>query len=115
MGVEQFTQAVAGRSGSPIETAPNGTIQTDNYGDLEVIDTDGANYPVSRNPAFTVQEVVVHRSGNVELDVTTVNGVSKTIPLHGSVLTLDTISIDKLTVRDPNATMEPTTVVLIGE
>ncbi len=115
MGVEQFTQAVSGQSGSAIETAPSGTIQTDNYGDLTVIETDGSQYPVSRNPAFVIQEVVVHRSGNVELEIDTVNEVTETIPLHGSVLTIDTISIDKLTVRDPGGTMEPVTMVLIGE
>ena len=115
MGVEQFTQAVSGQSGSAIETAPSGTIQTDNYGDLTVIETDGSQYPVSRNPAFVVQEVVVHRSADVELEIKTVNEVNETIPLHGSVLTLDTISIDEVVVRDPNDTLEPVTVVLIGE
>lgn len=115
MGVEEFTTTVAGRAGRPIQTAANGTIQTNNYEQLSVIEADGSTYPVSENPSFTIQEVVVHRSAKVELEITTVSGVTETIPLHGSVLTLDTISIDEVTVRDPNNTTEPVTVVLIGE
>jgi hypothetical protein len=115
MGVEEFTTTVAGRSGRPVATAPNGTIQTDNYEEVLSVEDDGTGYPLTVDPSFLVQESVVIEVGDVDAEITTNSGTTETVRLHGKPLTLDTIVTEKVVFRDPRGTGAELTALFIGE
>lgn len=120
MGSEQFSTAVRGSSGEPISTAAVGAIETDNYsegGTIAVGGSSGTNYPLEVNPAETIQELIITQVGDeVVADIDTISGTTiSDVPLNGRTLALDTIEIDAVTFRDPNATGALTEGVYIGE
>jgi hypothetical protein len=115
MGIKQFNQSVTGQAGMPVQTAPNGTIQTDNYETATAFDKDGSSYNYSFNPSFTVQELVLTQSGDVDAEITTTSGDTFVLRTHGTTLTLDTVSIDSIVFKDPRGTSARLTGVIIGE
>jgi phage baseplate assembly protein gpV len=104
MGVEQFSQVVAGSNGGPVATSTQGTVQTDNYGNGDAFDYDGSAYPYSIDPAETIQELTITAAGDIIVRITTVDGDTFDLPLAGSVGVWDKWSIDSVEFRDPNGT-----------
>lgn len=115
MGNEQFTQAVTGEAGTAIQTAPNGSIQTDNYEEVVSVEDDGSGYPVSVNPSFTIQETAIIELGDIEAEITTASGTTQTVRLHGKPLVLNTLVTEKVVFRDPRGTNARLTALFIGE
>lgn len=115
-GVEQFSQTVRG-SGGTLATSLTGAIETDNYDEGGSINVESADYPLTVNPAETIQELVVIETGSdIRLDITTVSGTEMNdIRLAGASLVLDKIQIDQLTLRDPSATGDATRALWVGE
>ncbi|RDZ65875.1 hypothetical protein C5B90_05865 [Haloferax sp. Atlit-12N] len=103
MGVDQFSQEVRG-SGGTLATSTQGTVETDNYAHGDGFDFDGSAYPYTLNPAETIQELVLTKTGNIDMEVTTTGGDTFTIPLAGNVGSFDKWEIDTVTFRDPDAT-----------
>lgn len=113
MGVEQFSQLVAG-SGGTLATSTQGTVETDNY-------ATGGNFSLaggeSLNPAATIQELMVTQVGadSLVLTLTTTGGDTIDFPHAGGTFTSDKLEIDSVEVSDPNATGETVTGVWVGE
>ena len=105
MPAEQFAQAVRGSGGRPIQTAPGGAIETDNY--QQGGSFGGAAYPLELNPAASIQELVITSTGDaIVADIETVSSDTADdltgIPLKGATLALDTIEMDSVSFRDPD-------------
>ncbi|SFR37141.1 hypothetical protein SAMN04487947_0566 [Halogeometricum rufum] len=103
MGVEQFSQTVRG-SGGTLATNATGTMETDNYPNGGAFDEDGTTYPVSLNPAETIQELIITAAGDVMMEVHTSGGDVFTVPLAGGTGSFDKWEIDKVVFSDPKGT-----------
>jgi len=115
MGNEQFTQAVTGEAGTAIQTAPNGSIQTDNYEEIVSVEDDGSGYPITVDPSFVIQETAVIELGDVDAEITTASGTTQTVRLHGKPLVLNTVVTEQVVFRDPRNTNAKLTALFIGE
>ena len=115
MGIQQFGREVTGDGGSPVTTAPNGTLQTDNFEALETFDVDGANYPYSFDPNFTIQEIVLIDVDDIDAKITTTGGDIDVVRVKSRNLALNFLTIDVVEFQDPRGTAAPLTGVLIGE
>lgn len=113
---EQNVQKVGGSSGT-LATTTEGTVETDNYDDAGVISASGAQYPLTVNPAATIQELIITELGPaIVADIDTVGGNSVTdVPLNGRTLAMDTLSIDAITFRDPQGTGDAVEGLWVGE
>ncbi|RNJ25473.1 hypothetical protein [Halosegnis longus] len=101
-GTEQFSQTVRG-SGGVLATAATGTVQTDNYATGGHLSASGAaDYPLSLNPAATIQELNVTRSNAaLVITVTTTGGDEFQTFANGTIGSRDKWEIDHLEVTDP--------------
>lgn len=116
---EQFTQTVGGGSGQPMRTSATGVVETNNYEEGAVIEV-GPNtataYPHGYNPAETIEELIIIETGtDIVADVVTTSGTPITIPLRGKSPTLNYLSIDSITFRDPTGSGADTYGMWIGE
>lgn len=115
MGSEEFAQAVRGSGGDPIATTQTAAFETDNYGDGDAIVS--TTYPIDVDPAFSIQHLAIFAMPDDKtLDVVTGAGVSITgIQPLGATAYLDGLTIDSLTINDPDATGGTTSLLLVGE
>ena len=114
MGVEQFSQTVRG-SGGTLATNATGTMETDNYPNGGSINSDAPAYPVSLNPAETIQELIVLKAGDVDVEVTTTGGDTFTLRLYGGTGSFDKWEIDSVSFSDPRGTGAALVVGWAGE
>jgi hypothetical protein len=102
MGSEQFSQAVRGSGGQPIQTSAIGSIDTNDYPEGD--SGDGSTYPVTINPAETIKELAFAIvETEVSATITTVSGTSFDIPIASPVV-VDRWDIDTVEITDPNGT-----------
>jgi hypothetical protein len=116
MGVEQFSQTVRG-SGGTLRTNASGVMEVDNYpggGEIDAPATDA--YPVSLNPAATIQEFIVTQNhADLEVEFHTVGG-DVYQAFRGSVTGVRSrVEIDKVVVSDPNGSNATFTAEWSGE
>lgn len=120
MGRKEFTYPVGGAGDSPISTTQTEAFEVDNYDIAEGINFEpslaGEAYPVTYDPAFTIQELILTDVGDVEMEATTVSGdtVSRFM-LKSANLAMDTLSLDSVTFKDPNSTGAPIYGLMVGE
>lgn len=116
MGVPQFNQTVAGQGGT-LQTTTTGVIETDNYadgGEIEAPATDA--YPVSLNPAETIQEFIVTQNhADLETEIHTTSGDVFQAFRGGSTGVRDKWEIDKIVVSDPTGSGATYTAEWAGE
>lgn len=96
MGRPQFTMPVQNSQGNELDTSttyPNG-------GDFNKA---GGTYPYTLNPAETIQELVVTKVGDIEMDITTTGGQVVTVDLDSPAV-FNRWEIDSVDFRDPNNT-----------
>lgn len=112
---EQFSQAVRGDSGEPISVGSTGSLETNEYGQGTAV-TD-SSYPISINPAFTIEEVLAFAlPADKVVNLTLSNGNTiNGIETDGPGWTLNTLEIDSLEVTDPEASGGDTSLVVIGD
>lgn len=107
MGSEQFSQAVRGSGGRPIQTSAAGSIETDNYDHGDSFEFDGSAYPYTVEPADTdtiIQVAMLTISADVDMVVTTIEGDEFAVRLDGVVGSFSDWEIDALTFEDPRGT-----------
>jgi hypothetical protein len=114
MGVEQFSQTVRGTGGT-LATNTSGTVETDNYAHGGSVSDGAPTYPVSMNPAATIQELNIIEAGDVEAEITTTGGDTFTLRLYGGAGSFDKWEIDSVTFRDPRGTGAALVVGWAGE
>ena len=99
-GSEEFSTAVRGSGGRPIQTSAAGSIETDNYDHGDGFDFDG-DYPHTIDPDRILQVVAFSIvDGYVELEIETILGDTFTIPIDGKA-TLSDWEIESVTINDP--------------
>lgn len=115
-GVDPFSSTVRGNNGV-LQTAATGTIETDNYDAGGAIRVRSADYPATVNPAAVIQELIITDVGTeIVVDIDTVGGNSITdVELNGRLLTMDKLSIDSITFRDPSGTGDAVDGLWVGE
>lgn len=115
MGKQEFATPVRGSGAEPIQTNAKGSIETNNYTDGAV--ASGSTYPLSKNPGFIVQHMVVTENpGGKTLDLTLSDGSTITgIPLGKGNLVVTALEVDSLTVNDANASGGTTSILLMGD
>jgi hypothetical protein len=81
------------------------SVQTDTYERGDSFDTaDSASYPITIDPAETIQHVLLSIvGGEVDVEVTTTDGDVVTIPVDGKA-TIDSFSAEKVVIRDGGTT-----------
>jgi hypothetical protein len=100
MGSEQFSQAVRGSGGQPIQTSAIGSIDTNDYPEGD--SGDGSTFPVIINPPETIKELAFAIvSAEVSATITTVSGTTFDIPVASPVV-VDRWDIDEVEITDPN-------------
>lgn len=80
-------------------------VQTDTYDSGGSFDTGASDgYPVEIDPAETIQQVLLPIvDGEVEVEVTTTDGSTVTLPVNGKA-TIDSFSAEKVVIRDGGTT-----------
>jgi hypothetical protein len=68
------------------------------YTRTEVIE--GNNYPIEINPDFTIREIVLTQSDEVDIFIKNVNGNTHKIPLLGNTISTDKFNADYITIED---------------
>lgn len=119
MGYEELNRTVRG-SGGTLATNTTGVVQTDNYiaGGTFTVGNGTNAYPYTVDPAgATIQELTITETGSdIRADLTLKDGSTVTgIHLRGAALVEDTLEIDAVTFKDPNATGKPTFGYWSGE
>ncbi|MFC3476110.1 hypothetical protein [Halobacterium litoreum] len=98
MGVEQFSQLVAGDGGT-LATSTSGTVETDNY--TAGAGFDAADGEVTLNPAETIQELGITGCGaDAVATLSTVGGDDVVVPLRGANVVWDTLEVDSVSITD---------------
>ena len=102
-GSEEFSTAVRGSGGRPIQTSAAGSIETDNYDHGDGFDVDG-DYPHTIDPDRILQVVVLSVvDGYCELEIETILGDTFTIPIEANTFgSLSDWEIESVTIKDPN-------------
>jgi hypothetical protein len=106
MGTEQFSQTVRG-SGGILRTAATGVVETDNYSHGGHFDETGSNYPVTVDPAETIQELNITSAGDIIAELHTTGGDTIPFPLAGTVGSYEKWELNKVVFKDPNGTQAP--------
>jgi hypothetical protein len=115
MASEQFSQAVRGSGGQPIQTSNIGSIDTNDYQAGDAGDEDGSAYPYSINPAETIKEFVfVVVGAEIEATVTTTGGDTFSFPVP-STMGFDRWDIDSVELSDPNGSNARVAYWWVGE
>lgn len=115
MGSEQFSQAVRGSTGAPLDVSTRDSIETDEYGDATPVVS--STYPISIDPAFLIEEILVFTMPSdktIDLtldDGTAVNGIE----LRGATMVLNTLEVDSITINDPDASGGDTSLLVVGD
>lgn len=80
-------------------------VQTDTYDRGDDFDTAGAaTYPITLDPSETIQQVLLSIvGGEVDVEVTTVDGDVVTLPVDGKA-TIDSYSAEKVVITDGGST-----------
>jgi len=104
MGSEQFSQAVRGSSAEPVGVSQVGSLETNDYDHGGGFADDGNNYPVEVNPARVISELIVTAAGDIDMEITTVEGEIFTVQLAGSTGVFNRWNINSVVFRDPRST-----------
>jgi len=109
MPSEQFSQAVRGGGGRPIQTTAAGSIQTDNYpsGDGFAFDGSGYPYTVEASDVDAIQDLLLTEAGDIDMEVETIQGETFSVRLADTVGRWQIWEIQKLTFSDPRGTGAP--------
>lgn len=114
MGSQELNRTVQGDNGT-LSTSTTGVIETNNYVQAEALA--GSTYPLTADPTFTIQEwILLVNPGGKTVDLTTAGGDTITgLPLENATGAFDTLSIDSISINDPNGTLGQTSILLAGE
>ena len=104
MGSQQFSTAVRGSAGDPINVSGTGSLETNDYDQGAAFDYDGSAYPYSLNPAETIDSLIITETGDIVARITTVSEAQFDLPLAGGSGVIDDYNIDTVEFRDPNGT-----------
>jgi len=122
MGYPENNRTVRGDRGT-LRTSATGVMETNNYSDGGAFGVDPsndsfANYPHTIDPAtFRIQFLKILDTGtDIRADLVTKTGETiSNINLRGAGFEEESIEIDSVTFRDPNATGKPTFGYYSGE
>lgn len=106
MPAEQFSAAVRGSAGSPLQTTAVGSIQTDNYEHGDAFEFGGSNYPytVDPNNLDVIQEIMLSEAGDIDMEIHTVAGDTFPVRLASTVGRWQIWEIDQIVFKDPRNT-----------
>lgn len=106
MPSEQFSQAVRGTGGTPVQTTAAGSIQTDNYPAGDGFEYDGSDYPYSFSATDidAIQELLFTEAGDIDMEIETVQGDTFSVRLANTVGRWQSWEIQSVTFSDPRGT-----------
>lgn len=119
MGYEELSRAVRGSGGAAISTNANGTVETDNYAEGQGFSLEpsltGEAYPLSIDPAFTIEELLLTEVGDIQINITTITGSTFSFMPKSTKISMDTVEMESVEFTDPNGTGAPLFGALVGE
>jgi len=87
-----------GQETEPESEAEERSRTEEKYTQVEKIESD--QYPIVIDPDFTIREIVLSKSGEVDIEVNSVSGNFFEIPLNGNVISTDKFNADKIVITD---------------
>ena len=106
MPSEEFSTAVRGSGGQPIQTTASGHVQTDNYDYGDGFDFDGTNYPYTVQTDRIIQSLILtHVAEPTTMTVETIHGdVFDVYVPDGLTGSFSDWEIEAVTFYDPDGT-----------
>ncbi|ELY69331.1 hypothetical protein [Natrinema versiforme] len=112
---EQFSQAVRGSGGDPIDVSSStGSLETNEYG--SATSASASAYPITVDPAWQIEEVMFFAlPDDKEVTATLEDGSSTTFEPKGPDWVLNTLEIDVLEITDPENSEGETSLLAVGD